>query len=177
MQKTYKNFLILIIASALLPLISCATIATSGVQSFPVITDPAEAVISIYDSSNNKIFEENSPCIIVLSKKDLINSRLIISKYGYKDIELKIGKRVDFCFYGNICLGIIPGIVDIINGNWVEGDINGINVKLKEMKTVKNTYNKQQYILSYNDRMESEYSFMIETISNEYIIAISEIKQ
>lgn len=155
--------------------LSCATVMTGGIQSVPVITDPQGAKVAIIAPDKSILFEGYTPCNIILTKDDLIGSTLIISKDGFKRVDIKIERTIDFCFWGNACIGGFPAIIDIITGSWKRANIGPVLVKLDELQTVmlENDMNSIT-VASQNDKQKAYHCSFTET-KNAISISVTEL--
>lgn len=104
-----KMYLVPVMGIALLAS-SCATIVCGSKQEIKVITSPANAKI-IVDGN----FEANTPATIKLARKK--SHTLVIQLDGYKDHEVKLERKFNAWYIGNLAFGGLIGIiVDPITG-------------------------------------------------------------
>lgn len=167
-----KKIIILLLSFALS---SCATIMTGGMQTVPVLTSPPDAKVLIVAPDKTLLFEGYTPCTITLRKQELIGSTLIISKEGYQNIELKIESTIDACFCGNACLLGVPGIIDIVNGNWRRAKIGGLIVKLDELKTVMRYEDDSTLTVASAESKDNMYLFRLQNGNDKLEISVSDL--
>lgn len=140
----------------------------------PVLTSPPNAKVVIVAPDKTLLFEGYTPCTITLRKQELIGSTLIISKEGFKSVELKIESTLDLCFCGNACLFVVPGIIDIINGNWRRAKIGGLIVKLDELRTVMLYKDDFSVALASADSRDNMYLVEFYAVNGRMKISVSE---
>jgi hypothetical protein len=123
-------------------------------SNIPVKTNPEGATVSVYAGLGGKIFEGKTPCVLVLTKKEIVSGKMIISMKGYKNTEINMGASFENSAVANVCL--LPffwiGVgIDFVSGSLFKPEIETVNIIL-EPETEKNSLNNNHdsIILSQN---------------------------
>ena len=130
MKKSVLHLFILIIAASIT---GCASMFSSKLTNIPVKTTPVDASISVFAFAGGKIFEGQTPCIIALKKKEIINGKVVISMAGYKEVEVKLGSEIETSAYANICLlpfWWLGAGIDYLSGTLARPEVRNINIIL-----------------------------------------------
>jgi hypothetical protein len=119
-----KGLVLIVTAAVALFATSCASIVSGGSQKLNLKSDPTSAnVVITNDSSSQKVFTGTTPAIVSLKKGDGFfkgaNYTVVVSKEGYKNVEVKITSNMNGWFLGgNLVFGGLIGwlIVDPMTG-------------------------------------------------------------
>jgi len=107
----------------------CASIFTGTTQVIQVHTDPPGASVQIDGAQIG-----NTPRLIKISRGD--SKLLLVYKEGYEPEVIEVGTKINGWFFGNIVIGILPGIIDVANGAWMWADPEDIRLTLHPKQPV-----------------------------------------
>jgi hypothetical protein len=132
-----------ILIGLLISLMSCASIISGSSQKIDITTDPSEAQIKIYNSSNMEVWNSKSPSTVTLKRGDGFfqgaNYRIEIEKEGYEPSTIALTSSLNGGWYlaGNILLGGLIGwlIVDPLTGGMWTLHPKDINTTLNPTET------------------------------------------
>lgn len=126
-----KMYLIPVLSCTLL-LSSCATIVCGSKQTISVVSSPAKADV-IVDGT----FEARTPANVTLERKK--THTLTIRLQGYKDYEVKLERKFNAWYIGNVVFGGIIGLIlDPITGAMYKLTPDKINTELGQSTAYKN---------------------------------------
>jgi len=120
---------IIVIACALLIIVSCASIVSGTKQEVSISSDPPEAAIKILGTGGEEVYTGITPAAVKLKRKSEYD--VFISLDGYKEEKIHISKGFNGWYLGNIiCGGIIGLIIDASNGaiNKLEPDVISVSL-------------------------------------------------
>ena len=93
----------------------CASVVTKTVYPVQINSVPAGAKIYIFNSMGEKVYEGLTPAVVHLQSSAGFYKRAAYSvtfiKDGFEEEKAYIRCKVDGWYYGNIFLGIIPGML------------------------------------------------------------------
>ena len=127
-----KRNLLIIFAGLLLS--GCATIMSGTSQVVSINSEPQGASVSTFTKHGQQILCSATPCTIQLHKKtQMLNFRMI--DYYDEHYNLKVVRRVQPWFLGNLLLGGLPGIIlDVSTGSYIKMP-DGITVEMRETRS------------------------------------------
>lgn len=100
----------------------CASIVARNVYPVHINSTPLGARISITNSTGIEVYEGVTPAVVNLKSSEGFFKRATYSvtfiKEGYEDVEAQIRSKLNGWYFGNILLGVVPGmlIVDPVTG-------------------------------------------------------------
>src|SRR5690606_1128737 len=104
----------IILAGALLFSAGCASIVTKTSYPVHINSTPLGAKISIENSSGTKVYEGLTPVVVDLKPSEGFFKKAAYTvkfkKDGYEDVEVQIRCKLNGWYYGNILLGVVPGM-------------------------------------------------------------------
>jgi len=147
---------------------------TSKVSKISVQTNPEEAIISVYANSGGKIFEGKTPCVISLNKKEVVDGKVIVTKKGFKEVQINLGRTIEPWGLANGCFFLVPGFVigggiDYLNGNLVKPDVDNINIFLEPDSRVFNPDSEK-----FETAVARRVYIDVQKSPDEYLLFISE---
>ena len=102
----------------------CASIISGTTQMVQVHSEPKGASIQL-----DGVHVGVTPRLLKIRRGS--EHTLMIWKDGYEPQVTAIGTSINGWFFGNILVGILPGIIDMINGAWMVAASDVITVTLK----------------------------------------------
>lgn len=127
-----KKMMMLPVVALALTATSCATIVCGSKQSVSVTSSPANADI-IVDGK----FEARTPANLSLERKK--SHTLVLHLDGYKDYELKLERKFNAWYIGNLAFGGLIGIiVDPITGAMYKLTPDKVHTDLGQTTAYKN---------------------------------------
>ena len=119
-MKTTMLLTVALIAVA--PLAGCATVINGTTCSVTITSQPEDADVTVVNSAGKTVFSGKSPAVVELRRgKGYFQGEDYTVKFvksGYQPTELRIARRLDGWYFGNILLGGWIGmlIVDPLTG-------------------------------------------------------------
>ena len=107
----------------------CASIMTGTTQMIQVQSDPQGASIQL-----DGMHVGMTPRLLKVRRSG--GHTLMIWKEGYVAQIVETGGSLNGWFFGNILVGLLPGVIDMINGAWMWTSPESIMVRLKTREQV-----------------------------------------
>lgn len=114
---------LLLSAACLLPA-GCASIMTGSSQMVEVHSVPSGASIQM-----DGIHVGTTPRLLKVRRGNA--HTLMVYKEGLEPQTVSLGTEFNYWFLGNIALGLLPGIVDVVNGAWMWATPTVVSVTLE----------------------------------------------
>lgn len=112
----------LVLAS--LALSGCATIFAGGPDRIPVQTNVPGASVYV-----DEVLVGQTPTVILLDRQKS-QGRIRIEAPGYQPVVLQRVKTINGMFWANICVGIIPMLIDAVTGDMKKFEDGPLNIAL-----------------------------------------------
>jgi hypothetical protein len=122
---------LLLLASTVLTLGSCATIVSGTDQAVNVQTQPVSADVVITANTGIVFYDGQAPATVNLPRKN--EYTVTVSMDGYEDRTVPITQGFNAWVVGNLLCGGIPrGVIDLITGAFYELEPSQVSIELRQ---------------------------------------------
>lgn len=109
---------------ATLAVSGCATILAGGPDKIPVQTNVPGASVYVDD-----VLVGQTPTIIMLDRQ-MSQGRIRIEAPGFQPVMLQRVKIINGMFWANICVGLVPMLIDAVTGDMKKFEDGPLNIAL-----------------------------------------------
>lgn len=165
MKKKLVDLTLFLLAAVLIN--GCATIFTGSTQRIKFSSEPSGATILI-----NGIEKGITPMDLSLSKPGFSNTTVTFRREGFKDQTFVLDKHFNGISLLNLTL-ILPWVVDLATGSFMNYDQEGVNIKMirdKAKKKISQQLNVDQVLFSDELTMHGDDRHIIENKLNKVAI-------
>jgi hypothetical protein len=112
-------------AAAFAALSGCASVVTGTSEVVKIESEPPGATVQIDGRHMG-----TTPRLVKLHRGG--SKQVMLYKEGFEAETLEIGTKINGWFFGNVFLGLLPGIVDMANGSWMWIEPDAVSVTLRK---------------------------------------------